>query len=1285
MFISSTFVDLRNEREALLRALQTAGRQPFGMELFLSTPESPRAVAERKIRACDVFALVLGFKAGSLLPGEADSTYTWAEYQLAVRLDKPVFLFIKTRDGRWQNDEAETEKGKRNLLQEFHSSVISRTTPAYFQTPEELALAAVLALGDWEARGRPGARKVFVERSERKKLQQAGSSALFDLHQKLQGRSQILDMLNSFLADPQKVLGVLVGRGGLGKTKLLREWTEAIQGWAVLFLKDRPIWHVDVYKEIPEGRVLLVIDDAHRSEHLQDALALLKEFRSVGRELKMVLAARPSGSDRIREALASRFDTDEFVQWPQLTELSRRETNALAEEMLGDATTRQVAEWLVKISGGNPLTTVVGGRLLALGTIEVQKLETSEQFRTAIFDKFLQELKAEDRFGRALLHLIAATSPIPLNAATFHTRAASFLKFAEHEIASEIKRLEEKGLLASTGSGLRIVPDVLSDFILEDACLDLRGQPLPFVTEVFKHFRDVLLSNLLENLGELEWRVTDGKDRQPLLLREVWETLFREFLQSDAHSRVDLLEAAKGAVVFQPASGLRLVDLALSNPASTEKVFGRFEYGQAEIMAALAPILASIAYHPDYTKRAARILWQLAKQNKKARRTWHDQPAGKVLTELASYRLNRPVWYNEQMLSFVEEIATENSAYEGDFTPLNILSKLLEREGDHTELTGMAVSLSSFGLAYKAIRHIREGALLIVSKLLTGPDPKAAVDAVQILGTVLHGFLPKFGRALTQEEIAWHNDERLKALSIFADSVRTVPVYVKQQILATLRSLTFWGQADTEIVRRAEEVLSSISMTDELFVFDAIATAGWDLDRLGEDFGTTDTRRQQQLENAVGKISVAPGEEQVRILEEMYLQAERHGIELRGGNEFVALLCKDASFLGALASHVLSSHDCPSSFKFLMQVVVCQMRSHDPGRYEQVGIASAHHSNVNVSRGAAAGLFSADLRHGVPQDVRVLRELSAHEDAYVKLNCLNALRFFAKSDQFRDIAIDVALDTEIGSNAKLADELCEIFGEYGVSPTVLTEKRIQSLLSKLLPIGEIDEYHITNLLGWAARERPTLILQFFLDRIRYSLNEHDGSSYQAIPSRSTTIAYMRFAGDGRQIHLEGVRDLLVEAQRGNSYSEQEDLTRLFWIVGALDNTTLSVLDDWLHEQVLERVETVWSLLSHAPGGIALVCPWFTLQVLESAARFGNKHSREVIGRLVANALTTGPQQVSATEIARSPLEDQLSQKVVQFAATEPLAQLYSAILEATRAQAEQMTAMQKEFQKEMES
>src|SRR5262245_35177129 len=106
-FVSSTFVDLRREREAVIEALSTARIVARAMEFFASEPSSPLDVALRNLDESDAMILIIGFRGGSLIPGSAELTYTFAEFDRAMVQKKPVFLFVKTEDGKWKNEEPE--------------------------------------------------------------------------------------------------------------------------------------------------------------------------------------------------------------------------------------------------------------------------------------------------------------------------------------------------------------------------------------------------------------------------------------------------------------------------------------------------------------------------------------------------------------------------------------------------------------------------------------------------------------------------------------------------------------------------------------------------------------------------------------------------------------------------------------------------------------------------------------------------------------------------------------------------------------------------------------------------------------------------------------------------------------------------------------------------------------------------------------------------------------------------------------------------------------------------
>jgi hypothetical protein len=257
VFLSSTFTDLIAERDAVLKALRRKHQSALAMEDFLATPYTRLDTALLNLRASDVMILVIGFKAGSLLPNNSGMTYTSAEYSEAVKLGKHVLVFVKqekkwpwSKRKEWLNKERSRIKAK--ALAEFRVEVGSRCTWESFATPDELALAVIQSLENWENQGRPGARKTLSSSAEFfESKAPLGAPPILDFTTSFFGREQEIHVLNSFLASDSQSVCIVSGRGGIGKNKLLHDWTKTIQNAQVVFLKDEPLWHEDSDKEVP--------------------------------------------------------------------------------------------------------------------------------------------------------------------------------------------------------------------------------------------------------------------------------------------------------------------------------------------------------------------------------------------------------------------------------------------------------------------------------------------------------------------------------------------------------------------------------------------------------------------------------------------------------------------------------------------------------------------------------------------------------------------------------------------------------------------------------------------------------------------------------------------------------------------------------------------------------------------------------------------------------------------------------------------------------------------------
>jgi Domain of unknown function (DUF4062) len=93
VFVSSTFTDLVQERQAAIEAILTAGHIPAGMELFTSGDESQMNVIKQWIDQSDVYLLILGGRYGSIEP-KTGKSYIELEYEDAVEKGKPLFACV---------------------------------------------------------------------------------------------------------------------------------------------------------------------------------------------------------------------------------------------------------------------------------------------------------------------------------------------------------------------------------------------------------------------------------------------------------------------------------------------------------------------------------------------------------------------------------------------------------------------------------------------------------------------------------------------------------------------------------------------------------------------------------------------------------------------------------------------------------------------------------------------------------------------------------------------------------------------------------------------------------------------------------------------------------------------------------------------------------------------------------------------------------------------------------------------------------------------------------------
>ena len=98
VFISSTYIDLVKQRQAVTRATLKLGHIPVGMEMFNAGDETQWRIITRAIDECDFYAVIIAHRYGSK---KRKKSYTQLEYEYAKKAGIPVMAFVIKDDAEW--------------------------------------------------------------------------------------------------------------------------------------------------------------------------------------------------------------------------------------------------------------------------------------------------------------------------------------------------------------------------------------------------------------------------------------------------------------------------------------------------------------------------------------------------------------------------------------------------------------------------------------------------------------------------------------------------------------------------------------------------------------------------------------------------------------------------------------------------------------------------------------------------------------------------------------------------------------------------------------------------------------------------------------------------------------------------------------------------------------------------------------------------------------------------------------------------------------------------------
>lgn len=1049
------------------------------------------------------------------------------------------------------------------------------------------------------------------------------------------GRADLQDQLTAFAGGGSPYqLAILPGRGGIGKTRLLLAVADHVArkhpDVVVRIAAESRLVSADDLADLPEGRALLLIDDAHRREDLE---LVLSWVRRAQQPIRVVMSTRPYGADKARAAAARvGFDRSEVLLVPELTELDHAERIALAREALGEDHAH-LAEALADVTRDSPLVTVVGGQLLAQESVAPGLLSQHDEFRGAVLARMAGEYVEaagqvlDEARARRTLELVAAIGPIRTDHGELIARAAEFLAIRPDELQRALGRMEEAGILLRRGRTVRVTPDVLADYLFQEASI-AGGRPTGYSDEVFRRFSDLVPQDVLANLAELDWRARHTHGEGIDLLEAGWTHVDGSFRAGTHYDRVEILKMLQRIAALQPRRVLQLVEFALKRPAPGGRDDPRYlihSWSADDVIAATPPLLQRIAYHPEHRTRAIDLLWELGRDDDRPLNAHTDHPI-RILADLAGYD-NHRLEMAGSVLEAVERWIDRDGVGNYTHSQLDVVDPILEKAGSTMTPVGHQLTFQPYFVDPDATRTVRQHALRVVQGVIQDGELHAAMRGIESLADALRHPMGHFGASPSDDLLERWVPEQLQVMGMLralVDEPRDPMVTLG--VLGAVSWQAMHGRGELREVAR--ELIHSVERTFELLLTEQLTERRYRFELMDEmedepEIDTADEgaavprarweerekrhvlERERFADEFVGRcphadvafsaleerLQTAAGARQGAAAGEfLFTLAQRHPEH----GEALARMCLDQpeSRLAGWAAALLGG--------------LRPVRAEATMRFIEEAAISPH-AVIRAAAGTAItrAAYGGDLD---PREVEVLRKLLRDDDAGVLRGALRALAPLAKNH--REMALELALEVDLGSDAHAADELFGALGRRagGKDSGDLSATATTALLTKLDPVTALDGHWTGQFLNHAAEVAPRGVVQLFLRRARH---EREGASdeFRAMPYRFENSLSGFGAVEGREPLLREVRDEFLDA----TGSERFWIPQLFAGVSqGFDSVGRAILKEWIGSGDAEKVRAAVGLLIGSEWRFVLRNSDFVVEVIREVGAAGDELLQDVL-------------------------------------------------------------------------
>ena len=144
IFISSTYADLKEERDKVMRAIVQLKCFPVGMDFFPAIDTAQFDYIKSAIDECDYYILIIGDRYGSM--AEDGVSYTEKEFDYAVSKGIPVLAFIKSDINTPPLAKIDVDAELQKKLERFKHKVLSGRLVSFWRNADDLKARVITSL-----------------------------------------------------------------------------------------------------------------------------------------------------------------------------------------------------------------------------------------------------------------------------------------------------------------------------------------------------------------------------------------------------------------------------------------------------------------------------------------------------------------------------------------------------------------------------------------------------------------------------------------------------------------------------------------------------------------------------------------------------------------------------------------------------------------------------------------------------------------------------------------------------------------------------------------------------------------------------------------------------------------------------------------------------------------------------------------------------------------------------------------------------------------------------------